>query len=330
MRANFAAWPIWPPPPLWLPPLLACLPGAILLSLLSANGATPETCAIWIDTDLSIGSPVREVDDAYALVVAAHSPALRICGVSSSYGNAPLPATTRRTRDLLNRLGLETPVHPGAAAADELGHATAASEALAHAARKERRLTYVALGPLTNLATFLSLHPERADVFEQIIMVAGKSPGATLGFGPGEKFRIHDANVVKDPAAVRIVLRSRVPILLAPIETSSRLLVRLGDLRRLRESGQPALYLAQKSGPWLWFWTHIARADGGPIFDALAAVAAARPSLLRREDRDAALDADGHLIAAPASNGRGRKVSFVTGFAAETKNFILERLLNNR
>ena len=29
---------------------------------------------VWIDTDVSIGSPIREVDDAYALVLALRSP----------------------------------------------------------------------------------------------------------------------------------------------------------------------------------------------------------------------------------------------------------------
>lgn len=109
-------------------------------------------------------------------------------------------------------------VEAGAAAPNDLGRATAASDALAAALREKKRLTHIALGPLTNLATLLHLHPELADRFEQVIMVAGKSPEATLGFGPREKFQIHDANFVKDPVAVRAVLQSRIPIMLEPTE----------------------------------------------------------------------------------------------------------------
>ncbi len=64
-----------------------------------------EAERVWIDTDLSIGSPIREVDDAYALVLALHSPEIQIAGLSTSYGNAPLGQTTRATLDLVQRFG---------------------------------------------------------------------------------------------------------------------------------------------------------------------------------------------------------------------------------
>ena len=63
------------------------------------------TTAVWIDTDPAIGAPWREVDDAFALMLAFHSPELRIVGISTSYGNAALPRTTKVARDLVRRLG---------------------------------------------------------------------------------------------------------------------------------------------------------------------------------------------------------------------------------
>src|SRR5881394_171450 len=119
---------------------------------------------VWIDTDVSIGSPIREVDDAYALVLALHSPELRIAGVSTSYGNAPLGHTTLAARELVQRFGVAGNVRPaqvftGARSAADLGRRSEASEGLAAALEKES-VTYIALGPLTNLATFLQLHPE--------------------------------------------------------------------------------------------------------------------------------------------------------------------------
>lgn len=295
-----------------------------VLFLASAAGET--TRRIWIDTDLSFGSPIREVDDAYALVLAHHSPELEIVGISTTYGNAPLRATTRRTLDLLRRLGLTMPVAPGASSPNDLGRTTNATETLAAALRQDDRLTYIALGPLTNLATFLQLHPQEAAGLDQIIMVAGHSPDAQLGFGPKGKFQIHDANVVKDPGAVRIVLAADVPLLIAPIETSSDLMLEGPDLEFLQKSGPLGRHLAKGSRVWLWFWQHIARARGGPCFDALAIVAAARPQALTLETRQAVLSAQGQLLVRPGPPEEGRKVRFCLAFAPGTKEFFLRRL----
>lgn len=280
-----------------------------------------ETRRVWIDSDLAVGSPWREVDDGYALLLAARSPRLRIAGISSSYGNASLPITTARTRE---SLGLALAVSPGARSAADLGLATEATRGL-KAALRQNKLTYIALGPLTNLATFIQLHPGLATRIDQIIMVAGESTSADLAFGPAKIFRMHDANVRKDPNAVRAILRTRIPILLAPIETSARLLVDRADLRAIAQRGPAGNYLAERSRFWFWFWTTIARKKGGPIFDALAIVAAVRPGLIMIEDGYAAVDADGKLIVRREA-ASGRAVQFCSNFAPATKTFVLKRL----
>src|SRR2546430_13239741 len=90
--------------------------------------------AVWIDTDVSIGSPIREVDDAYAIVVALHSPEIQIAGISTSYGNAPLGHTTRAARELIRQFGAAARLRPeqvfaGARSAADLGRRSEASEA---------------------------------------------------------------------------------------------------------------------------------------------------------------------------------------------------------
>ena len=291
-----------------------------LLVLCPTVTAAPRP--VWIDSDLSLGSPLREVDDGYALLLALRAPELRVVGVSTSYGNAPLRGTTERTRKSLVAFGSRLPVHPGAASPNELGRATAATSALSAALRKEK-LTYLALGPLTNLATFLQLHPEQAARLEEVVMVGGRTPAASLGFGPQDKFRIHDANVLKDPAAVRALFRSKIPILLAPVETLGRLLIERGDLKRLANTGAAARYLATRSRTWLWFWTHVPHTDGGPIFDALAVLAVARPDLVRTETRRAGFSESGELL---VGQEHARTVRFCTGFDPAAKDYVLDRL----
>src|SRR5688500_18122467 len=102
--------------------------------------------AVWIDSDVSIGSPIREVDDAYALVLAFHSPEIQIAGLSTTYGNAPLGHTTHVAQDMVRRFGAAAgasvaKVYSGARSASELGRRTEASNALA-AALAKGRLTY--------------------------------------------------------------------------------------------------------------------------------------------------------------------------------------------
>ena len=299
---------------------------AVALGLLLSTAtirAAPRR--VWIDTDCSLGSPLREVDDGYALLLALRSPELKIAGVSSTYGNAPLPGTTTRLRKALGAFGEELEVSSGASSARELGKPTAASEALAAALRREK-LTYLALGPLTNLATFFRLHPELAGRIREVIMVAGKTPTATLGFGPSDRFRIQDANLVKDPVAVRAVLQTQVPIVLAPIETSARLQIDRHDLAALRASGSAGRYLADRSGAWLWFWTAFAHEKGGPVFDALAVIAAARPDLVTLETRSARMETDDALVVRRKQSPGSRKVLFCSAFSRTTKAAMISRL----
>lgn len=291
---------------------------------------TANASVVWIDTDPSIGSPWREVDDAFALVLAFHCPDLKIAGISTTYGNASLHETTRIARDLTVRFGkpaalTTTNVSAGASAPSDFGRPTPASDALALALRKNRRVTYIALGPLTNVATFLKLHPELVNRIQKIIFVGGRSPETTLGLGPRNWFHIHDANVVKDQAAVEMVLRSNVPLVLAPVETSSKLLLDATDLRELAKTGASGDYLCRKSQIWLWFWTKFVKTNGGPIFDALA-ICAAQPQLVATEKRYAALDPSGNLVAERHFRRNWRPVRFCTAFAPATKRFVLRRL----
>lgn len=287
--------------------------------------------AVWIDSDVSIGSPIREVDDAYALVLAFHSPEIRIAGLSTTYGNAPLGHTGRIAQDMVRRFGgiarlKITDVHPGARSRSDLGRRTSASDALA-AALKKRKLVYVALGPLTNLATFLQHHPHLAPRLERVIFLGGLTPGVSLAFGRNRSFHIHDANVFKDPAATEAVLRSRVPVTLLPVGTVSNLQLDAADLHRLEQSGGAANYLARRSRVWLWFWTKVVREKGGAIFDVPAVVAVTKPELLSTEKRFAAMDPNGNLIVTTQQTKGARSVRYGMALAPATKQFMMRRLV---
>ena len=309
---------------------VSLLTAVATLLLLETAAATN----VWIDTDPSIGAPYREVDDAFALVLAFHSPELQIRGISTSYGNARLKRTTKVARELVQQFGApagltEADVHAGARSRRDHDHDTGANAALASALQKGK-LTYIALGPLTNLASFLKHHPELAGRIERVILVGGRTPGTVFAFGPTGGLTIHDANVVKDADAVRAVLASNIPITLAPLEASSRLVLTKEARLELREASPAARFLYRKSRVWLWFWTVVVQHPGGPLFDGLAIVGAARPQLIMSERRHAWVRPTGELVAERSATADSRPIEFYGRLRGGWDGFVLDRLKGRR
>ena len=249
---------------------------------------------VWIDTDPSIGLPFHEADDGFALIQAFHSPELRIRGISTTYGNASLATTTRITREMAARFGSRagidaSHVHVGASSARDLGKPTVATEAL-RVALAERPLTYLALAPLTNLATFLTLHPNLARRIERVIFVGGRSPGTRFRAGRWNPYEFTDGNFHKDNAAAAILLAVGPPLTLVPVECALQLLLLPAELRRIgREGGESGRYLATKARLWMNLWRFCFAVPGAVVFDCFAILAATHPHLLETERRYAAI-----------------------------------------
>ncbi|MBE7210643.1 MAG: nucleoside hydrolase [Gluconacetobacter diazotrophicus] len=297
---------------------------------------------VWIDTDPSIGLPGHEADDGFALVQAFHSPELRIRGLSTTYGNAGLATTTRIARDMARRFGapaglMEGAVFAGAASPRDLGRATAATEALRNALA-ERPLTYLALAPLTNLATLLTLHPEAAARIERVIFVGGRSPGVRFRAGRWNPYEFTDGNFHKDHAAAGVLLAAAVPLSLVPVELALENLLAPGELARIgREGGAAGGYLARKAWLWMRLWRLCFGLSGAVVFDCFAVLAATHPHLLEGEDRRVEVvrvpggrpgnPRDVHLVAGGAGDGSAREARFHGRARPGVREVLLERLL---
>ena len=266
--------------------------------------AASKPLDVWIDTDPSIGLLFHEADDGFALIQAFHSPELRIRGISTTYGNASLATTTRIAQEMVIRFGQRAKlilphVHPGAASARDLGKPTAATVALRNALRR-RPLTYLALAPLTNLATFLTLHPELVSRLERVIFVGGRTPGVRFRAGDWNPYEFTDGNFHKDHAAAVVLLASAVPLTLVPVECALQMFLLPAELRRLgREGSDSGRYLAKKARLWMILWRTLFGIPGGVVFDCFAILAATHPHLLESETRHAAITSavPGKLIA---------------------------------
>ena len=227
----------------------------------------------------------------------------------------------------------------GAAGAGELGKVTAATAAL-RAALEEGPLTYLALAPLTNLATLLRLHPELAGRIERVIFVGGRSPGVRFRAGRWNPYEFTDGNFHKDNAAAETLLAQRaIPLTLVPVEVALGWLLRPAELRRIgREGGAAGRYLAEKAWLWVRLWRWCFAVEGGVVFDCFAVLAATHPELFEGERRMVAVvrDARGrgaenprdvHLVAREVVEGEeGREVTFCRGLRREGWEVVLERL----
>ena len=259
---------------------------AIVLSVglsatLAAGSQTSRPIAVWIDSDPAVGVKDRDVDDGFALLQAFHSPELQVRGVSIVFGNTTLDRAWPIGRSIVRRFappGLRA--YRGAAGPSDLGIDTDATRALADALRREP-LIILALGPITNIATVITNHPELTSHIERIVAVAGRRPGQRFTTGSVNPNGHRDFNFEQDTEAFRrVLLASNVPVTLAPFEISSRVWITEEDLKVLRRGPQSAGWIRRPAQAWLALWKRTFAVDGFNPFDTLAVERVTTPSLL--------------------------------------------------
>ena len=252
-----------------------------------------------IDTDPGI-------DDALALILALRSPEVDVRGITVVHGNVPVDKGIRnafRILDLLDRR--DVPVAPGAAVpllrelrTSEIVHGadgladlvttevdvapeTAAGPAFIVRTVEEasKPLTVITLGPLTNLAIALAFAPQIAEGIERVVSMGG-AVRAEGNATPAAEF-----NILADPEAAAIVLRSDVAITLVPLDATMKTIFPGAWSERLGGSDDEAERFAGELGSHV---TKIYRQyygiDGFALHDPLAVAVAVDPTLVEGRD----------------------------------------------
>ena len=166
------------------------------------------------------------VDDALALLMAHAHAGARVAAITTTAGNVGLAHTTRNARKLLALIGADTPVYagcetplvrPAADAAfvhgmdgfgdvgyepvpetiEQAEHAALAMLSLSR--RRAGELTFVMLGPLTNLALALRLDPTLPSRVPRLVIMGGAVTGRGNTSVPAE------FNIGFDPEAAHLV-----------------------------------------------------------------------------------------------------------------------------
>ena len=221
---------------------------AVLALLATAAAAQTK---VWFDTDIMIGMPdkeAREVDDGIALIMALKQPDIQIVGISNityvDYGFEMIHKILK-----WHHHGDAIPVYKGSPNADDLGTENDGTRALYQALKKEK-LTILALGPMTNVATVIKNHPDIIPQITGIAICAARTPG--LPFNPGNgKLNVFDYNYELDNASMDVLLKSPVPLIFAGYQPSSYTHIGNIDLASLDLNEEADRWLYETVQPWM-------------------------------------------------------------------------------
>ena len=264
------------------------------IALAPAGAYAATGSRVWIDTDAACGAGRRtDPDDCLALLALLRADGLRIAGISTVFGNAPLDVTDRTARELTRRLageGMQVPaVRRGLAAAIDRDPAATPAQAALRAALAEAPLVIVALGPLSNIAAVLRDAPALRAHVERLVVVMGQRPGhvfhpaeggtARMLLGHGPVFR--DFNFVGDAKAAATILALGVPLVLVPYEAAQAVEITAADLDAMSRDGAAARWVAAGSRAWLDFWRGEIGQRGFFAFDLVAAAYLLHPQRFR-------------------------------------------------
>ena len=237
---------------------------------------------IILDTD--IGS---DIDDAVALAWLLARNDCEIVGITTVAGEPQRRAAIASA--MCRVAGRDIPIYPGVAlpmqgeqrqpratqaeALAQWPHETAfpAGEAIEFIRRAVRaapgEITLLSIGPLTNIAYLLSIDPEVAGMFADVVSMVGTFD--RLAFGG----RTQEWNAFCDPLAIDTVLRAPIPShRIVPLDVTEQLSLSSAEVRQRfgHKLLQPVLSFAES-----WF----ARTDRIVFHDPLAAVLLFHPEI---------------------------------------------------
>lgn len=232
-----------------------------------------------------------DVDDGLAVGMALGLPAIEVRGVVVTLGNnnvEPEVAVAQRiVGDLLRRR--DVPVVAGSSqrlTAPPVGWydgkalpAECVNDGVRFMAAqlRHRRLTILAIGPLTDVACLVLNYPREAAKIAEVVAIMGRRPGEE--FAIGGKTGLTDFNYVMDERAAGVLLDSTVPMTLLTFDLTKSALVPRAAVEQLRQRTAPAArFFYQAVQPWLDFWKSAFAEDGFHPWDQNAIYYAVNPA----------------------------------------------------
>ncbi|HHU04031.1 MAG TPA: nucleoside hydrolase [Fastidiosipila sp.] len=273
------------------------------------------TMKVWLDADPGI-------DDAAAILLAAKMPEIEIVGVSACAGNVELKYTYENARNLITYAGLDVPVYKGAEqpllaepyfareihGENGLGGQTLtpsnaqhedlpAWDAIYQAASDYEDLTFVMIGPLTNLAIALLKYADLKQKIKRVVLMGGAvSYGNTT---PSAEF-----NIYFDPEAADIVFSSDLDIAMLGLDVTMQASLKAQDIEQLGNVNEQGAFLAKSMQQTLTWAEKLFGLDFVAMHDPCTFLYLVYPELFYSEKAGVKIETKGKLT-------RGKTVSDV-------------------
>ena len=263
--------------------------------------STPSTpMPLLLDTDIG-----TDIDDVYALILAAVSPEFDLRAISVVNNDVSLRARiARHVLDLLGRQDVPISVGAGASLTPGetrgwMGHEGQgidlsstpapddappaykgytqdnAARVIARCAEESAKagtpLTVCPIGAMTNLALALREYPEQTKQIGQVIAMAADF----RGYGPAHARMEH--NIACDPVAADVVLHSGLPITLIGLNVTKDTPMSLADVETLEQIGGP---LSHALAGMHRVWLDAIHSSQSPMHDGLTLVPQIDPQTL--------------------------------------------------
>lgn len=207
----------------------------ILLSLLLLLGActynghpytgpiTPANTSrvFWVDADPACGIGFKHLfedpDDCLALEMLWRNNA-KVAGLSTTGGNT--------LADNAHAIGQQVAAGKFAVYKGS-NECTSPMVAAFKKAAAQGKITILALGPLTNIATIVRCEPTLKSRIQEVVFVGSRQPGERFVPNPHWWLRmdLKDLNVETDPDATDAVLRSGIPLKLVPYKAGRAVII---------------------------------------------------------------------------------------------------------
>lgn len=296
---------------------------------------------VLLDVDLAMGAPGSDIDDGFALALALADPGTTVELVTTVNGNTDVATATTLTLELLDRLGrLDVPVHRGASAplvrppgrpgtvpdgvqSREPAGTMAAVAMVEHVLANPGEITLVAVGPLTNVALAVRLHPDFASSLSSLVVMGGVYNGHTnRAEMPGE------FNVWSDPEAAQVVLTSGARPRLVGLDVTRQVRVTKAEAQEMAASDRPfAAFAGHFTAAWI---DHLNEGlqqpdDSCAMHDPLAVAAVTHPGLLTWRDAHVQVElgdrSRGVTIADYLEHGGGLQANAEVAVAVDAEGF---------
>jgi len=275
------------------------------------SGPNMSASRVIIDTDPG-------TDDAFALLLAMRSPELKIEAITPVSGNVPLELTLPNALRMVEIAGrTDIPVAAGAKVplvrrlvTAEYAHgnnglagtvfpepkikpvAEPAAELIRRVVRSyPGEITFITIGPLTNVAAALLGDDGLAPMVKGVVMMGGSLSGGNIT--PSAEF-----NVYVDPEAARVVFQSGIPITMVGLDVTRKTALTWDYVRELESSADPVAQAAARiARNTMEMDEKAGYATGQKMHDSLAVAAFLDPSLLRFEKFYVDIETSGELSA---------------------------------